>query len=442
MNVVRHHWLRQYRSQLNRIMSFSSIASEPIISNSMLRTNDERKTLEMDSNEYDFRRGFPAYCLNLPSELVKKSMEEHINVENKNYYYHSTNSYPSFAGSIYFRDSLSDWLNRLSVLNKNDIYKGIQQISSQNMLLTTGASQCMELLLFHLKKMKIRKNKNCKNIILMEDPSYFLFPDIVQNYDCQIIPIPFTDTMTLDFNYLEKILIKYSDDIICFYMIPSHQNPLGINYSFNDRIKLIKLCHKYELHIIADEVYNLLSFNENEIMIPFLSSIEQSIYTNNEYFYCHSISSFSKIIGPGFRIGWIHSFNHKILDSIANHGSIKSGGCMAHFVPALIRYLLLNDDLINHLMNVRNKLNKNCTILCDTLQQNDHDNIIKFIKPTGGYFVWLELQNDCKFKLISCQNDNIKYFDGDALSSTFGPVAKNIQFSDFDFEDKTKNERQ
>merc|ERR1712039_815663 len=108
-------------------------------------------------------------------------------------------------------------------------------------------------------------NTKCRNIVLVEDPSYYLFPNIVDTADCKLLPIPFKNDR-LDFVYLEHVMKEYGDDIICFYIIPNHHNPLGICYSIEDKVKLIQLSHQYGVHLIADEVYNLLSFSNQTMM--------------------------------------------------------------------------------------------------------------------------------------------------------------------------------
>eukprot|EP01084_Bolivina_argentea_P123002 217995_1 len=359
-------------------------------------------------------------------------------------------------------------------MNKDNNDKKYKQISGTNMVLTTGASHSMELLLVHLKRLKHKTNPNCKNIVLCADPSYFLFPNIVDTASCKLLPIPMKKNHSLDFNYLEKTLSQYCNDIICFYIIPNHQNPLGVSYSLENKIKLLSICHKYKLHLISDEVYNLLSFDNDRIMIPFLSSIEQTIYskikdinsekkqeekhsvssidqimnfgsknkteTPSEDFFCHSISSLSKIIGPGFRLGWIMTANEAVLERLQNHGSFLSGGNMTQMVPSLLSYLFDPNDekdyMTKHLMNVRSVLRKNCKGLCDTIRKYDKNGLVKFNEPKGGYFMWLELPMD-KMKFIEDKNAKVKYFSGNRLSSTFGPVSKDIQF----MEDKNIDEK-
>ena len=341
-----------------------------------MSTTETNETKEV---EYNFGIGHPCHTLNLSKEMIAKCFKQHLEIENDNYYIESTD-YGLYEGSWYFRSNLADWLNKLYSLNKQkqEELKDIEQVYGTNLCLTTGASQSMELLLIHLKRLKNKLNKQCKNIILVEDPSYYLFPDIAETAGCKLLPISFTNNNRLDFEYLEQVLIKYSSDIICIYCIPTHQNPLGISYSMTDRIKLVKLCHKYKLHLIADEVYNLLSFDNDVIMVPFISSIEQTLYSPKDVimvpftssatssieqtlafndvvieeeskgdndkedeeeitYFCHSVSSFSKIIGPGFRIGWIYTNNQNLLQSIMDHGSIKSGGCMTQFMPTILR---------------------------------------------------------------------------------------------------------
>ena len=283
-----------------------------------LSTINMNEAKESQAPTYDFGIGHPSSSLNLPRESIRKCVAKHLDAENAKYWEESTN-YGLYEGSWYFRSNLADWMNKLVSMNKKEELRRYAAVSGTNMVLTTGASQAMELLLIHLKRTKKASNPNCKDIVLMEDPSYFLFADIVQTADCRVIPIPFVEDR-LDFEYLEDTLKKYGRDIVCFYVIPSHQNPLGMNYSIEDKKKLIQICHQYKLHLIADEVYNFLSFDDAAMAIPFMPSIEQSMYAqpanqenqeNDENdaktdtndndkdteYYCHSVSSFSKIIG-------------------------------------------------------------------------------------------------------------------------------------------------
>ena len=407
-----------------------------------MATDDTKDTEKKASDkEYNFGIGHPHKSLNLPKKLISKCISEHLTDENDKYYNESTD-YGLCEGSWYFRSELADWLNNLDKDNK------YENIYGTNIVLTTGASQSMELLLIHLKKLKGNKDAN---IVLCEDPSYYLFPDIVSSIpDYKLLTIPFIDNYkSLDFEYLENIFIKYNQKIIAFYIIPTHQNPLGISYDIKNKIKLINLCQKYKIHLIADEVYNLLSFDKNTKIIPFIAQIEQTLFSAKDNddeedvnYFCHSISSFSKIIGPGFRIGWIYSGNDKLLKSISNHGSIKSGGSMTQFIPEIIRYLFKNNDMTNHVNMVRNELGKNCKILCETLKEYDKDNLISFNEPNGGYFIWLKLPIN-KIKKLESKELNVKYFNGMDLSSTFGPIAKDIQFVNNDDDDinNDKDER-
>ena len=412
----------------------------------------ESEAKKESTPEYNFAVGHPHPSMNLSKDLIRKCFTKHLSDDNTTYFTESMD-YGLNNGSWYFRSSLADRINKLISMNKDKSLQKYTSISGTEIVLTTGASQSMELLLFHLKRLKRESNPQSKNIVLCEDPSYFLFPPIVENIDCKILGVPFKNN-GLDFQHFEEILNEYSNDIVCFYVIPSHQNPMGLTYSIADRVKLITLCQRYKVHIIADEVYNLLSFDEDIMAIPFLSSMEQTLFppfdleeneknesktecVDREY-YCYSISSFSKIIGPGFRIGFVYSANEQLMQRIVdNTGSIRSGGCMTQFTPSIIRYLLEPDidgdgneedaAMTGHLLKVKRALGRKCKALCDTLRQYDTENVLKFKDPTGGYFMWIEMPAD-KIQNVSDGKGNVKYFGGLDLSSTFGPVAKKLQF--------------
>ena len=144
-----------------------------------------------------------------------------------------------------------------------------------------------------------------------------------------------------------------------------------------------------------------------------------------------SVSSFSKLIGPGFRMGWIHSFNKQLVNNIVDdHGPSISGGPMTNFTYCLLRYVF--DDITKHVVFVRKQLQRRCLTMCNLLHDLDSKHLLSFVTPSGGYFIWIRLPNGITVNDIIEQNKKrnhtrILFKKGIDNSSRFGPLSAKIQ---------------
>merc|ERR550532_1081310 len=102
----------------------------------------------------------------------------------------------------------------------------------------------------------------------------------------------------MDLVALEKLLKENPGKIKIVYTVPVHHNPTGITMSNAKREKLVALAQKYKFLIIADESYQLLNFKPSGVLPLFF-------HDHVEDPRVFSVSTFSKLIGPGTKVGWI-----------------------------------------------------------------------------------------------------------------------------------------
>lgn len=168
----------------------------------------------------------------------------------------------------------------------------------------------------------------------MEDPTYFLALKVLQDHNVKVESIPMTPTgidleygcvtlfchvgischlmcrcccvwrSRLPFSMLESKLKSGSLKPKLLYTIPVYQNPTGVTIPHSNRVRLAFLANQYEFTVVADEVYQMLSFPS--VPTPSLPP-PMFYYNDNSYLRSHLVSmgSFSKIIAPGLRLGWI-----------------------------------------------------------------------------------------------------------------------------------------
>jgi DNA-binding transcriptional MocR family regulator len=98
--------------------------------------------------------------------------------------------------------------------------------------------------------------------------------------------------------------------------------------SIERRKKLVELANKYNFFIIADEVYQLLHFDtETSFRLP----APFSALDDDKSPHVFAVGSFSKILGPGLRVGWVIA-KGSLLERMANCGLIASGGSLKYQV--------------------------------------------------------------------------------------------------------------
>ncbi|MCD8171472.1 MAG: PLP-dependent aminotransferase family protein, partial [Clostridiales bacterium] len=132
------------------------------------------------------------------------------------------------------------------------------------------------------------------DVVLCESPTYLAAISAFKAYGCRFVEVP-TDEEGMMIPELEHAL-KAEPDAKLIYVIPNFQNPTGRTWSLNRRQKLAELSAAYNVAVIEDNPYGELRYEGS-----FLPSIKSFDRTGN--IIC--TGTFSKILCPGYRIGWI-----------------------------------------------------------------------------------------------------------------------------------------
>jgi DNA-binding transcriptional MocR family regulator len=216
------------------------------------------------------------------------------------------------------------------------------------------------------------------------------------------------------------------------YTIPVHNNPTGATIPERNRVKLLQLAHHHNFLILADEVYQLLTFSNSQPPPPPMRAVEQSMFkqgllrrsaepgpaapsppptpaaapagaggtasgggsVSTPYSSrVVSLGSFSKIMAPGLRLGWVDAAPD-LLQKLQCDGVLGSGGSIAPLASGIAHSCLELGLLHQHLQHaIRPTLQRNCTALCEALRQELPAGC-SFRQPQGGYFVWITLPDE------------------------------------------------
>ncbi|MDJ0654601.1 MAG: PLP-dependent aminotransferase family protein [Xanthomonadales bacterium] len=213
--------------------------------------------------------------------------------------------------------------------------------------------------------------------ILVEEPTYFLALNIFRDHRLKIVCVP-VDEQGLDLDALEALVARHRPAFL--YTIPSYHNPGGHCLSAERRRRLVELSLEQEFLIVADEVYQLLYYGEPPPP-PLGSWIDGGSVL--------SLGSFSKILAPGLRLGWIQT-SPTLREKLMARGFVSSGGSINHVTSHIVRQAMDTGLLEKHVQELRAAYGARVEVMDQALHQH-FAGIARWLRPSGGYFFWLEL---------------------------------------------------
>jgi DNA-binding transcriptional MocR family regulator len=286
-------------------------------------------------------------------DLLQQAAQERFNAGDPYFL-----QYGARQGDADLRLALANFLSQQSPI----------EVSAERIFITNGATMGLALVCALFSQLG--------DTILVEEPTYFLALKVFQDYHLKAIAIPM-DENGLDIQALEQALKVYKPSLV--YTIPTFQNPSGISLSDERRKRLVELSLAYNFLIIADEVYHFLNYTGTPPK-PMGAFIDQGNLI--------SLGSFSKILAPGLRTGWIHTSKAHI-DKLKESGLLDSGGGMNPFTSAMLRSVVAHGGLEANLQNLRQSYVQRLNALDQALQRYLPE--AQYQTPQGGYFFWIRL---------------------------------------------------
>lgn len=268
-------------------------------------------------------------------------------------------NYGSKEGDPRFLESLAHFLTRHYA----------SPVAAEELFLTGGNSQALDM----ISSIFARPG----DTVFVEEPSYFLAFQVFKDHGLNVVGIPMDDD-GLRIDALNEALQSHKPAFI--YTIPSFHNPGGQSLSLERRAQLVELSRQHDFIIVADEVYQLLYYGEPP---------PRAMGTFADSGTVLSLGSFSKILAPGLRLGWIQA-GGALREKLCNNGFINSGGSINHISSHIVRLALDLELQDQHLATLRQALGERVCAMDDALRQWFGD-IARWTCPTGGYFFWLSL---------------------------------------------------
>ena len=275
-------------------------------------------------------------------------------------------------------------------------------VSPQELFLTAGASQAID----HTTTLFTQTD----DTVFVEEPTYYLIQSIFEDHGLKVVGVP-TDNDGLRMDALEAMLADRSVPAPkMLYIIPTYQNPSGSVLPADRRSKLVELAQQHGFLVLADEVYNLLHYGKPPP--PPIASFDTS-----EEGCVISLGSFSKILGPGLRTGWLQA-RPPLIQRFATAGLTISGGGLNHFTSTLVHAVLEQGMLQDNIAILRSTYGERVSAMSAAVRKHLGD-VVDFTAPGGGYFFWLTFNDSTNTDALLriAQEHGVNYRPGTAFSA-------------------------
>ena len=329
----------------------------------------ERRSI-LSPDLVDLSTGTPAYEL-FPIDLLQSAAARGISKETLPTYL----QYGASLGPERFRRSIARWVDR--ELSVGTCAPGsVRPADPDEILVTNGASHSVDLVCKHFTQRG--------DTVLVEEVTYFLMFPIFREHGLNVVPVKMDLTTGVDLKDLEEKIIIHQPSLV--YIIPTYHNPTGATVPAESRAALVEIVRSAprQCYLVADEVYQFLYFyGEGRLPPPPLWCYDRDVVI--------SLNSFSKLLAPGLRLGWIYTGNKEVLERLDSDGVAISGGGFNPFTSRIVYEAIESGALAKHVAMLRGEIRKRAEALSNALRRSFPEGGIEFVQPEGGYFVWATL---------------------------------------------------
>lgn len=155
---------------------------------------------------------------------------------------------------------------------------------------------------------------------------------------------------------------------------------------------IVELSRKYDFLVLCDDVYNILHYGNKPLHSRLLSydSRTDADYVGNVI----SNGSFSKIIAPGVRLGWLE-VPPRVQPQLLRSGIINSGGCFNNYTAGIVGSLFELNLAQPHIARLYAAY-KDRMLAVNKVLESELPKTCKCLVPSGGYFIWIRMPDHLK----------------------------------------------
>ena len=261
---------------------------------------------------------------------------------------------------------------------------------ADEILPVTGSTQAMDLLC------KALINPGDK--VVVENPTFLGNMQAIKLYQAQLLPVD-SDENGIKVDELEEVFKKERPKML--YIIPTFQNPTGRTLSLERRKKIAQLAAKWGVVVAEDDPYRDLRYAGEEL--PSIKSFDQEGWVA-------FMGSFSKVISPGLRVGFLAA-NPTLLRKCVI-GKQSSDVHTANLNQAIVDAYLRRGMLAPHVQEICQSYARQMNAMLNLLSKCG--GVARYTRPEGGLFIFAELKEgmDAAALLSKCVEKGVAYVPG------------------------------
>ena len=302
-------------------------------------------------NVISFAGGYPDRSL-FPTQQLNQAFKHSFNSGDTELL-----QYASTQGYLPLREKIAARLRATGIPTRAD-----------NIMMTQGAQQGLDLV--------ARLMLDPGDGLVVEAPTYLGALAAFNAYQPTYYEIPMQDD-GMDMNALQRVLMSHKVKFI--YTVPDFQNPTGVVMSVAKRQALIRLANQYDVMILEDNPYRDLRYDGKPL--PTIKSFD----TQGRVVY---LGSFSKILSPSLRMGWLVAAPDLLQELLALKGGsdLESSNLTMHGIDAY----MAENDLDAHITEIQNRYREKKNAMVAAMNRYLPDEA-HFTNPDGGFFLWLTM---------------------------------------------------
>ena len=247
------------------------------------------------------------------------------------------------------------------------------KVAPEGLIVTTGSQQALDL----IGKTLISPG----DVVIVEAPTFLATIQCFRLYGAHIIGAPI-DADGVDVDKLEQLIEQHKPKLV--YLIPTFGNPSGATLSLERRQRILQIAAQTQTLVVEDDPYGELYFGKPPP--PSMLALSEGVPGSRDWLaHC---GSFSKILSPGLRVGWMIAPNALL----ANATMCKqfSDAHTSNLTQAIAAHYLSLNRLDAAVAAVRKTYAERAQVMAESLRRELGD-AISFNQPQGGMFFWARL---------------------------------------------------
>lgn len=275
--------------------------------------------------------------------------------------------------------------------------------SAENVLITTGSQQALDL----IGKLLINRGDR----VLVEAPTYLGALQAFNVYGAEYVSVPI-DHDGLRTDQLDEALRSGPKFM---YVLPNFQNPGGVTLCEPRRHQLVLLADKYGIPIIEDDPYGQLRYEGEHL--PSLLVLDRDNLRRDDGYHLGNViylSTFSKTLAPGVRLGWIVAPPEVISKLV----QLKQGADLhSSTFDQMVAYEVVHDGYLDeHVKKIRAIYRERRDVMLAALSEYfPHE--VTWTHPQGGLFLWVTLPEGLDMERLfqAAVRENVAFVPGDCF---------------------------